>query len=74
MSAATLRPPAIDLTHTPVDYAALERHVAAAKTAWRGRASALTWEEKIASIEKMWARDKSLKAARDALAFPVQSS
>jgi hypothetical protein len=71
MSAAMLKPPIVNMQHSPVDYAALERHVAAAKAAWRQRA---TWEEKIASIEKMWARDKALKAAREALAFPVQST
>ncbi len=27
----------------------------------------MTWEEKIAAIERMWERDKSLKVARDAI-------
>ncbi len=37
------------------------------KQAWRQIAQQMTWEEKIAAIERMWARDKSLKVAREAI-------
>ena len=37
------------------------------KQVWRQIAQQMTWEEKIAAIERMWARDKSLKIAREAI-------
>ena len=43
-----------------------EAFVARRKLAWREHAIKMTWEEKIAAIERMWERDKSLKSARDA--------
>ena len=43
-----------------------EAFVARRKLAWREHAIKMTWEEKIAAIERMWERDKSLKIARDA--------
>ena len=43
-----------------------EAFVARRKLAWREHAIQMTWEEKIAAIERMWERDKSLKVARDA--------
>ena len=43
-----------------------EQHVAQAKAAWRKRAQSLTWEEKIATIERMRERDAELKKAREA--------
>jgi hypothetical protein len=45
-----------------------EAFVARRKLAWRTQALAMSWEEKIAAIERMWERDKALKAAREALA------
>ena len=44
-----------------------EAFVARRKLAWREHAIKMTWEEKIAAIERMWERDKSLKIARDAI-------
>ena len=38
-----------------------EQHVAQAKAAWRNRAQSLTWEEKIATIERMRERDAELE-------------
>lgn len=45
-----------------------EAFVARRKQAWRQQAIQMTWEEKIAAIERMWAREKSLKIARASLA------
>ena len=44
-----------------------EAFVARRKLAWRQHAIKMTWEEKIAAIERMWERDKSLKIAREAI-------
>ncbi len=44
--------------------AALE-YVVKAKAAWRKQAQSLTWEEKVASIERMWVRDAELKRIRE---------
>lgn len=44
-----------------------EAFVIRRKQAWRQIAQQMTWEEKIAAIERMWARDKSLKIAREAI-------
>jgi len=44
-----------------------EAFVARRKLAWREHAIKMTWEEKIAAIERMWERDKSLKIAREAI-------
>ncbi len=41
------------------------RHVVAAKAAWRKHAQSLTWEEKVAAIERMWVRDAELKKVRE---------
>ena len=41
------------------------RQVVAAKAAWRKHAQALTWEEKVAAIERMWVRDAELKNVRE---------
>jgi hypothetical protein len=43
----------------------LTRHVAAAKEAWRRRARAMTWEEKIAAIVRMRERQTAIRRARD---------
>ena len=45
-----------------------EAFVARRKQAWRQQAMQMTWEEKIAAIERMWARELSLKIARESLA------
>ena len=46
-----------------------EAFVARRKQAWRKQAIQMSWEEKIAAIERMWARDQSLKMARASLAI-----
>ena len=46
-----------------------EAFVARRKQAWRKLARQMSWEEKIAAIERMWARDQSLKIARASLAM-----
>ena len=45
-----------------------EAFVERRKQAWRSQALQMSWEEKIAAIERMWARDHSLKLARTSLA------
>ena len=42
-----------------------EQHVARVKAAWRKHAQSLTWEEKVAAIERMRERGLSLKRARE---------
>lgn len=41
------------------------QHVVKVKAAWRQHAQSLTWEEKVASIERMWVRDRELKKIRE---------
>jgi hypothetical protein len=53
---------------------AFEAFVARRKLAWRTHAAQMTWEEKIAAIERMWARDKSLKVAREAIQAKAQKT
>lgn len=48
-----------------LDPALLEQYVAGAKAAWRKRALALTWEQKVAAIVRMREREAALKAARE---------
>ena len=48
-----------------LDPARLQQHVAEAKAAWRRHALALTWEQKVAAIERMREREALLKVARD---------
>ena len=48
-----------------LDPASIEEHVARVKAAWRKHAQSLTWEEKVAAIERMRDRDVALKRARD---------
>ena len=47
-------------------FSAALKLVIAAKAAWRKHAQSLTWEEKVASIERMWVRDAELKRIREA--------
>jgi hypothetical protein len=49
---------------TPKYESALHQ-VIAAKAAWRKHAQSLTWEEKVAVIEKMRVRDAELKEVRE---------
>ena len=51
-----------------LDPAFLEQHVAATKAAWRKHAQSLTWEEKVAVIERMRERDAALRIAREKIA------
>ncbi len=48
-----------------LDPSALEQYVVNAKAAWRKHAQSLTWEEKVAAIERMRERDAALKVARE---------
>ena len=48
-----------------LDPARLSQHVAEAKAAWRKHARALTWEQKVAAIERMREREALLKSARE---------
>lgn len=57
-----------------LDPAFFEHHVAQAKAAWRKHARTLTWEEKIAAIERMRERDVALKQAREANAEMTRES
>ena len=43
-----------------LDPAFFEQHVAQVKAAWRKRARSLTWEQKVAVIERMRERDAAL--------------
>ena len=48
-----------------VDYADMQAHVAKVKAAWREHQMAMTWEQKIKSIERMRERDAQLRRARE---------
>lgn len=48
---------------TVVDAADVEAHVAKVKAAWQERERAMTWEQKIAAIERMQERDAQLVRA-----------
>jgi hypothetical protein len=43
---------------------ALARYVASAKAAWRRHARAMSWEQKIAAIERMRERQAAIRRAR----------
>jgi hypothetical protein len=43
---------------------ALARYVASVKAAWRRYARAMTWEQKIAAIERMRERQAAIRRAR----------
>lgn len=55
----------VDIPDVTPDYASALQQVVAAKAAWRKHAQSLTWEEKVAAIERMWVRDKELKNIRE---------
>ena len=48
-----------------VNYADLHAHVVKVKAAWREHQMAMTWEQKIAAIERMRERDAQLRRARE---------
>ena len=54
----------ITTTINPADLAA---HVAKVKAGWRAHERAMTWEQKIAAIERMRERSAQLERARNAL-------
>ena len=47
------------------DFAVKFAEVVRVKAAWRKHAQAMTWEEKVAAVERMWERDAQLKKARE---------
>ncbi len=48
-----------------INPAELEAHIVKVKAAWRAHEKAMTWEEKIAAIERMWERSAQLARARE---------
>jgi hypothetical protein len=56
---------AADTPEKTAYYASALQQVVAAKAAWRKHAQSLTWEEKVAAIERMWVRDRELKNVRE---------
>lgn len=54
----------IDNDKAPLAADELEAYVARAKKAWRTHAAGLSWEEKIAAIERMRERSAALRDAR----------
>ena len=65
MSNAMPSPPAIAGCTPAVDPADLEAHIAKVKAAWRNHERAMTWEQKIAAIERMRGRSAQLARARE---------
>jgi hypothetical protein len=65
MYAATPKQPINAQALDVLDPVFMDRYIAATKAGWRAHARQMTWEEKIASIEKMWARDRALKVSRE---------
>ena len=57
--------PAIAGCTPAVDPADLEAHIARVKAAWREHERAMTWEQKIAAIERMRERSTQLARARE---------
>ena len=50
---------------TAVSPAELEAHIVKVKAAWRADEQVMTWEQKIAAIERMWERSAQLARSRD---------
>jgi hypothetical protein len=50
---------------TVVNAAELEAHIVKVKAAWRAHERSMTWEQKVASIERMWERSAQLARARE---------
>ena len=65
MSNAMPSPPGIAGCTPAVDPADLEAHIAKVKAAWRNHERAMTWEQKIAAIERMRERSAQLARARE---------
>jgi hypothetical protein len=53
-----------------VAVADIEAHIAKVKAAWRKHESAMSWEQKIAAIERMWERTAQLERARELMPPP----
>lgn len=51
-----------------IDPAEVQAHVARVKAAWREHERAMSWEQKVAAIERMWERSAQLDRARQMLA------
>jgi hypothetical protein len=63
-----------DVTLATPDYASALQQVVAAKAAWRKHAQSLTWEEKVAAIERMWVRDREMKKIRERNVVSMKAS
>ena len=50
---------------TAVSSAELEAYIVKVKAAWRADEQAMTWEQKIAAIERMWERSAELARSRE---------
>jgi hypothetical protein len=64
----------VDIPNVAPDYASALQQVVAAKAAWRKHAQSLTWEEKVAAIERMWVRDKEMKKIRERNVVSMKAS
>jgi hypothetical protein len=53
-----------------LDPSDLRAYVERVKTAWREHEHTMTWEEKIAAIERMREREQQLKKAREGVKLP----
>lgn len=53
-----------------LDSSDLHAYVERVKAAWRKHERAMTWEEKIAAIERMREREQQLKKARERVKLP----
>lgn len=54
------------MSNDTIDSKILTAHVAKVKAAWRIHARQMSWEEKVAAIERMWERERLLKESREA--------
>lgn len=66
MSDATASAPQPACTQV-VDPAEVHAHIEKVKAGWRAHERHMTWEEKVAAIERMWVRDAQLARARERL-------
>ncbi len=67
MSNEPLESPADARVTTTINPSDLAAHVAKVKAAWREHERAMTWEQKIAAIERMRERSAQLERARKVL-------
>ncbi len=70
MSDATVSAPQPGCTQV-VNPAEIQAHIEKVKAAWRAHERQMTWEEKVAAIERMWERDAQLARARERLALTL---